>query len=202
MLLPFLADKDAARAALEAADGLILTGGGDIISLVFGEEPHPRNSNQDPARDEMELELVRIAIDMNLPILGICRGIQLLNVVLGGTLVQDIPDQVPGACMHYSAGLAPFLLHNIDVEEGSLLAKVFGMTSLAVNSYHHQAVGKLGKGLRVNSRARDGVIEGIESDSGKPVLAVQFHPEEIAAQYPQFQRLFDWLIGEAKKGRS
>ncbi len=111
VLLPFLADKESVSAALEVASAVLLTGGGDILSLSYGEEPHPRSIYQDPARDEMEVEVVRVALEMKLPILGICRGIQILNVALGGTLVQDVPSQVPGAVKHYSAGLAPVLLH-------------------------------------------------------------------------------------------
>lgn len=199
VLLPFGVDKEAVASVLAAADGVIFTGGGDVNSLVFGEEPHPRSTRQDPARDEMELEAARLAMEMSLPVLGICRGIQLLNIALGGTLIQDIPTQVPDANKHSSTGLAPVLLHNIDVEEGSLLARVLRGTDMAVNSYHHQALKDLGKGLRVSALARDGVIEAVESDDGRPLLAVQFHPEEIAADYPRFQYLFDWLVGEAGK---
>lgn len=199
VLLPFAIDKETIQSILAAADGIILTGGGDVNSLAYGEEPHPRSTYQDPVRDEMELETVRLALEMNLPILGICRGIQLLNIALGGTLIQDIPTQISEPNKHYSTGLAPVLLHNINVERDSLLARVFEDTDLAVNSYHHQAVKDLGKGLRINARACDGVIEGIESDDGSPILAVQFHPEEIAAIYPRFQCLFDWLVEEAKK---
>lgn len=196
-LLPFTLDKEAIQSTLSKADGIILTGGGDVNSLIYGEEPHPRSHYQDPTRDEMELETARIALEMGLPILGICRGIQILNVALGGTLIQDIPTQVTGANRHYSVGLAPVLLHNMDIEKDSLLSKVLNCASLAVNSYHHQSVKNPGKGLRISARARDGVIEAIESNEGKPVLAVQFHPEEIAATYPVFQRLFDWVVGEA-----
>ena len=199
VLLPYLADKDTIRAVLQAAHGLLLTGGGDVVSLAYEEEPHPRGQYHDPVRDQMEIEVTRCGLALNLPILGICRGIQLLNVALGGTLVQDIPSQIDGAVKHFTSGLAPVLLHNIDIEEDSLLSRVLRTTSLAVNSWHHQAVKDLGKGLRANSRARDGVIEGIESDEGKPILAVQCHPEEIAADHAHFQSLFDWLVAEAAR---
>lgn len=198
MLLPFLVDRDSVRAALGTADGLLLTGGGDVIPLAYGEEPHPKSIYQDPVRDEMEFEVVRLAVEMGLPVLGICRGIQVLNVALGGTLVQDIPSQVSDAIKHSGGELGPALTHSVDMDQDSLIARVFGTTTMPVNSWHHQAVKGLGRGLKVTCRARDGVVEGLESDEGKRVLAVQYHPEEIAADFPQFQKLFDWLVSEAR----
>jgi putative glutamine amidotransferase len=200
VLLPRLADREAIHAAVDVADGVMLTGGGDIGSLRYGEEPHVKSKWQDSVRDEMELDATRLALERGLPILGICRGIQLLNVAMGGTLVQDVPSQVPDALKHYSEGLDALLLHTIAIEQGSLLARLFATTSLAVNSYHHQAVKEVGAGLRVSARAPDGVIEGLEATDGRSVLGVQFHPEEIAEPYPQFQALFDWLVGEARVG--
>lgn len=197
LLLPYLSDMESVRSALESAHGMLLTGGGDVVSRVYGEEPHPKSFFQDPARDDMEIEATRLAIEMGLPILGICRGIQLLNVALGGTLVQDIPSQVPDAINHSVKCVAPVLLHSVDVEEGSLLARILGTTSLAVNSYHHQAVKELGNGLKATCWAKDGVIEGIESSEGKSIVGVQFHPEEIAPEHPAFQALFNWLVAEA-----
>ena len=111
--------------------------------------------------------------------------------------MQDIPTQVTAALQHYGRGLAPTLLHTVNVEEDTLLARLLGTASLPVNSFHHQAVKELGKGLRVNCRARDGVIEGVECCEGRPILGVQFHPEESAAHYPRFQTFFDWLVHEA-----
>jgi putative glutamine amidotransferase len=199
VILPCVADPAMIRACVEVADGVMLTGGGDVLSLAFGEEPHPLSKYQDPTRDEVELEVTRLALERELPILGICRGEQLLNVAFGGTLIQDVPSQVEGAIKHYSHGLEAVLLHTIDIEEDSLLADILETTSTGVNSYHHQAVGDVGRGLRVNCRSRDGVIEGVEADDGRPILAVQFHPEEVTEKYPRFQRLFDWLVDEARQ---
>lgn len=201
VLLPRMADREAVQAAVAVADGLMLTGGGDIGSLSYGQEPHVKSKWQDPVRDALEMDATGWALERGLPILGICRGVQLLNVAMGGTLIQDVPSQVPDALKHYSEGLDALLLHTITVEEESLLARVFATTSLAVNSYHHQAVDAVGAGLRVNARAPDGVIEGLEAADGRPVLGVQFHPEEIAEPYPRFQALFDWLVVEARKMR-
>jgi putative glutamine amidotransferase len=202
VVLPCVADREAVRASVEAADGILLTGGGDIVSLAYGEEPHPKSSYQDPARDEMEFEVVRLALEAGKPILGICRGIQVLNVAMGGSLIQDVPSQVPDVLQHYSLALDTVLVHTIDIEPGSLLARVLGSTSMAVNSFHHQAAKRVGEGLRVNSLARDGVIEGLEAVDGRPILGVQFHPEECTAAYPQFRPLFDWIVREAACRRS
>ncbi len=197
LLLPSIADTDALRAAMEVADGVLLSGGGDVNALTYGEEPHLTSCYQDPIRDDMEFEVTRLALEANVPILGVCRGIQVLNVVMGGTLIQDIPSQVPGAVKHYAQPLDVTLLHTIEIEPDSLMARVTGATSMAVNSWHHQTVKDLGHGLRVNSRARDGVIEGVESSDGKPILGVQFHPEECVSLYPRFRVFFDWLVQEA-----
>ncbi len=197
LILPCVTDKEAIRAAVEACDGIVLTGGGDVVSLHYGEEPHEMSKYQDPVRDEAEFEVTRLALQKELPILAICRGMQVLNVVCGGTLIQDIPAQVPDSVKHYSQGMHTVLLHHIEIESGSLMERVVGSNTMAINSWHHQAVKDVGEGLTINSRARDGVAEGLESSEGKPILAVQFHPEECAAAYPQFQTFFDWIVREA-----
>jgi putative glutamine amidotransferase len=195
--LPCVSDAEAIGAVLERVDAVLLTGGGDILAHAYGEEPHPASKYQDPARDEMEFAVTRRALMKGLPILGICRGVQLLNVAFGGSLIQDVLTQIPGALQHYSQGLAPLLLHKIEIEPDSLLARVMGTPSMAVNSYHHQSLSRVGDGLRVNCRSSDGVIEGAEAVDGRPILGVQFHPEECTALYPRFQNLFDWLVQEA-----
>ncbi len=192
VLLPPTDDREAIAAVICRVDALLLSGGGDVDPLSYGEEPHPTCARQDPVRDRMEFEAVRLAMGARLPILGICRGIQVLNVALGGTLIQDVPSQVSGAVEH-----APKKVHAIAIEPGSLLARVLGTRALEVNSRHHQAVKDVAAGLRVNARGPDGVIEGLEADDGRPILAVQCHPETVAAQYPIFQKIFDWIVAEA-----
>ena len=201
VLLPRTDDEHVIEAVMNAVDGLLLSGGGDIVSLVYGVEPHPKSTYQDPVRDRMEFQAVRIAVERKLPILGICRGIQTLNVALGGTLLQDIHSELPEAAQHQTYETETVLAHSVDIEPGSLLAEVMGTTATAVNSWHHQAVDRVPDCLRVNCRARDGVIEGIESADGLPVLAVQCHPEACAKDYPIFQKLFDWLVTEAAARR-
>jgi putative glutamine amidotransferase len=197
LLLPPVDDRETVRAAVETAAGILLTGGGDVMALAYGEEPHPASAYLDPTRDAVEMEVIRLAMERELPIFGVCRGCQVLNVALGGTLVQDIPTQVPGAIQHYSKGLEPLLAHTIDIEEGTLLQRLVGSRTMRVNTYHHQSIKDLGQGLRVNSRARDGVIEGIEAADGRPLLGVQCHPEESVGTFPEFRVFFDWLVREA-----
>ncbi|MHB1001222.1 MAG: gamma-glutamyl-gamma-aminobutyrate hydrolase family protein [Armatimonadota bacterium] len=191
IILPPVTGADSIRTILERVDGVILSGGGDVLSLEYGEEPHPKSHYHDPSRDKVEIEVVRQSLEMNLPVLGICRGIQLLNIALGGTLYQDVPSQVKNAVKHYSQGVSSVLLHSVDIEPGSILSKVSGTNSMAVNSRHHQAVKDLGDGLVINCRAKDGVIEGVEFADGRPILGVQYHPEECADIYPGFQEIFD-----------
>jgi putative glutamine amidotransferase len=197
LLLPPHGDKEATRAAISFADGLLLTGGGDIHSLCYGHEPHPKSTDQDPARDATELLATDFALKRGMPILGVSRGLQLLNVARGGTLVQHIPGG-DGSVKHESRGFAGLLLHTITIEEGSQLHEIMGVSEMAVNSFHHQAAGDIGTGLKVTARSRDGVIEALESVDGRPVLGVQFHPEEAAPFYPNFDRLFKWLIRKAR----
>jgi len=199
LLLPPHADKRAIHTSLDVADALVLTGGGDIHSLCYGLEPHPASRGQDPARDATELLATDYALKKRLPILGICRGAQLLNVAFGGTLIQDIPSQVPGAFKHLSEGLDSLLLHTITLDAGSQFQGIFGETQMAVNSFHHQAVDQLGAGLKVSARARDGIIEAIEAEDGTPVLGVQCHPEECAGVHPHFRLLFDWIVRQAQR---
>jgi putative glutamine amidotransferase len=201
LVLPGNIDEASVGEAVSALDGIILSGGGDVMPLAYGQEPHPASLLQDPMRDRVEIAAIKGALAKGLPILGICRGIQILNVAMGGTLIQDIPSQVSGACQHYSRAEGTTGMHTMEIEAGTLLSQVLGKTSLAVNSYHHQSIDKLGKGLRINARARDGVIEGVESDDGRPILAVQCHPEAAAAIDPAMQALFAWLCDTALRNR-
>lgn len=202
LMLPPHGDQDAVRASVNLADGLLLTGGGDIHSLVYGDEPHPKSYDQDPARDATELIAVDVAFKRHLPILGISRGLQILNVARGGSLIQHIPSQGEPPVKHDSKGMAGLLLHSVDIEPNSILHGIFGVERMAVNSFHHQAADRLGQGLRVSARARDGVIEALESTDGSPVLGIQFHPEECADVYPEFDKVFAWLIRKARQMQS
>jgi len=181
-------------------DGLVLSGGGDINPLLLGEEPIPGLHSICPQRDEMELRLIEEAFNHQIPILGICRGIQTLVAALGGELYQDLNSQYKEApLIKHDQDLArEYASHNILIEKESLLEEVMGETTVAVNSFHHQAVKSPGPHLRISARATDGVIEAVESNEFKSILGVQWHPEcFILRGNRSMMPLFDWLINEA-----
>jgi putative glutamine amidotransferase len=159
---------------LERVDALILNGGSDIAPDLYGADPHEATDAPNPRRDEFELRLARGAMARGLPVLGVCRGMQLLNVACGGTLHQDLGTG--GGIDHYARAEWDRPVHEVEVEPGSRLERVFADGRTTVNSVHHQAVDRLGAGLHVTARASDGVIEGIEDEDGRAV-GVQWHPE-------------------------
>jgi putative glutamine amidotransferase len=174
-------------------DGLCLSGGVDVDPQEYGEQPHPKLGNVDGARDATELTLTRWALRDDLPILGICRGIQLLNVAAGGSLYQDIGAQIDGALRHnYQLAESPWerCTHAVQVVEGSRIASILGSTRVHTNSFHHQAVNQPGEGLRIAAWASDGVVEAVEDPSHRFVIGVQWHPEGMYSTDPAAQRLF------------
>jgi putative glutamine amidotransferase len=169
---------DLAPACLERLDGLLLSGGPDIDPALYGAEPHPRLRRVDRERDEFDLALVREALAADLPILAICRGHQVLNVAMGGTLVQDLASELEGGVLHDGAGDRTDVAHEVSMAAGSRLARAIGRERVPVNSLHHQAVARLGQGLRVTARAvGDDVVEGIELEAAGFAVGVQWHPE-------------------------
>jgi len=181
MLVPPLDRPADAERILDAADGLLLTGGEDVEPARYGAAPHPSVTDTSAARDATELALVHAARARGRPVLAICRGIQILNVAFGGTLVQDIPSQRAGALAH-DAGedRAAARVHAVRVEPGSRLAAALGAAALDVNSFHHQAADRPAPPLRVVATAPDGIIEGLEwNEPGWWAVAVQWHPEEL-----------------------
>jgi len=180
---------------LRSIDGLILTGGKDVGAALYGEQPHPENDAPRPDRDAWELALARAAIARDLPLLGICRGIQVLNVALGGTLVQHLPDVIGST--RYSAGDATFADNPVLTVPGTRIAGMLG-ESLLVKSYHHQAINHLAPGLTVSARGDDGIIQAVDIDGMTFGVAVQWHPEET----PGDLRLFAALVGAAGLART
>jgi putative glutamine amidotransferase len=177
LAVPTMLSAERAGAALAAVRGLVLTGGEDVAPDRYGAPPHPRLGEVDPIRDAAELALIATARARRLPILAICRGIQILNVALGGTLYQDLDSERPGPVAHSDeAGR-----HAVRVEPGSLLARTLGAPAAHVNSRHHQAIRDLAPGLKAVAWADDGVIEGAEpSDANASwMVAVQWHPEDL-----------------------
>lgn len=180
VVVPPLAEAQAAAAALDFVAGLVLTGGEDVDPSLYGQEPHPELGTVSRARDATELALLASARERRLPTLAICRGVQLLNVGFGGTLLQDLPSQRDDAHAHELDDLRDARVHTVRVEPGSRLAAVVGDHAIRVNSVHHQAIDRLGAGLRPNAWAEDGIIEGVESgDADWWMLGVQWHPEEL-----------------------
>jgi len=175
--VPTLLAPERAVLALEAVRGLVLTGGEDVEPSRYGRAPHPKLEAIDPARDAAELALIAAARARRLPILAICRGIQILNVALGGTLYQDLASERPGPVTHSGDDQR----HGIRVEPGSLLGRTLGTPQATVNSRHHQAIRDLAPGLRAVAWAEDGLIEAAEAaDPAAPwTLAVQWHPEDL-----------------------
>lgn len=176
-----LGDPAAADALLERVDALVLTGGADINPALYDEEPHPNLGPVSDIRDQWEIALIRSAQRRNMPLLAICRGAQILNVALGGTLLQDLPSQHPSAINHDPDRPRSSRTHLVELPGESRLARAIGLTNLEVNSVHHQAIERVAGDLRVVAVAPDGVIEGVESGADSPwwCVAVQWHPEDL-----------------------
>lgn len=182
-------------------DGLLLTGGEDIDPSHYGATAHAKLGTVDARRDINELALVAEARARDIPILGICRGIQLCNVAFGGTLIQDLPSERPGAVDHDPPSQRDVRSHGISVTEPSRLAEILGVTEFSANSFHHQAVDKIGNGLVATATAPDGLVEAIESsDPHEWIVAVQWHPEELAHEPDAADlKLFSALISAARR---
>jgi putative glutamine amidotransferase len=196
--------SESPRQILPEVDGVLLTGGGDVDPVFYGEERHPTIHDAEPGRDEFEIDLARRAIDGDVPVLAICRGAQVLNVAAGGTLVQDIPSSVTSELTH-SVTEPTAQCHDIAVTPGTRLARALGpqvesSCACRVNSRHHQSVGKIGNGLVASATAPDGVVEAIENPEARFCIGVQWHPENFHAS-GEFSPLFDAFI-EAARQRS
>lgn len=201
VVLPVIEDEDAAEALLDPLDGLLVSGGYDVAPRLFGEETLNDTVEVDAPRDAGELPLLRAAIARDLPMLCICRGIQSLNVVLGGTLYQDLPSQLPSKIAHRQTEPRGVATHAIEIERGSRLSRIAGSTAMAVNSFHHQALKDVAPGLEVTARAADGVVEAVERAESRFLVAVQFHPEETAPVCPKSRSLFKALAEAATRFR-
>ena len=204
---PWIVDPATAQPAeiVARASGLLLTGGGDVDPALYGETRHPTFDPAEPGRDEHEIELARRAMDADLPLLAICRGVQVLNVARGGTLLQDIPFQRPGAVAHkIDPPREPWdLAHEVRIEPDSLLSKVLANAggdprACRVNSRHHQALQRLGEGLTAVATAPDGVIEGIEAGDRRFCVGVQWHPENFC-RTGEFRSLFEAFVNAAAR---
>ena len=182
---------------LDRLDGIILSGGVDVDPARYqGDETHKTLSRIELDRDEMEIQLTQKLMSMDLPMLYICRGIQVMNVALGGSLIEHLPDVVGNGLKHQEPSKDP-LPHAVTVDSTSRLAAIIGRTDVTTASWHHQAVRDIASGFTVVARAADGTIEALEKPDKSNLVAVQWHPELSAAYDPSQQALFDWLVKEA-----
>ncbi len=181
LLIPMHTDIDSLKDIVSRLDGLILTGGGDINPLYASEEPIPALQEMDAARDQYDFTLVKLAADRRIPVFGICRGHQIINIALGGTNYQDIYSQCPGKLLKHSQSLnREYGSHSVNIEEGSVLADIFRQKSIIVNSFHHQAIKEVAPGFKVTATSPDGIIEAMEGMPEYPIFSVQWHPEKMA----------------------
>ena len=199
LILPPYDNNEALLNTLNRIDGLLLSGGADINPLFWGEEPIQELHGINPQRDRQELLLIKLAADRQIPILGICRGIQSLMAALGGKVYQDIDKQKGKVCLKHDQQLdRSYASHTVAIDEDTVLYQIFDTNRLAVNSFHHQAVEEPAPGFRVCARSTDGVIEAVESTEFKSMLAVQWHPECFILKGDEcMMPLFKWLVNES-----
>ena len=196
--VPIELDEERLRAVYERSDAVCLPGGPDVAPDRYDAAPRDDcNLNLCPAMDTVDLQLALWAVEDEKPLLAICRGMQVLNVALGGTLWQDIGVEMPGALPHRHAGPRDVLSHALEVEAGSRLRAVLGADEIAVNSLHHQGVRDVAAGLAVTARSPDGLVEGVEHEDHRFALGVQCHPEELFERHDWAARIFHELVRHA-----
>ena len=202
LLIPLLEDEDALRGAYDACAGILIPGGVDMDPATYGAAPHEKLGRIDPERDRVELLLTRWAVEDKKPLLGLCRGLQVINVAAGGSLYQDLDAELEGAIKHDYFPNYGFerdhLSHEVAVDPASRLHSLFNMEQVPVNSMHHQGVRVLGSGLRACAFASDGLIEAVESTNGHWMVGVQWHPEVFDANDPHTHALFRGFVEAAR----
>jgi putative glutamine amidotransferase len=201
VVLPPVGEESAAEALIHSLDGLLLSGGSDLDPSYYGEKPVSELGVTLPERDAFEMALVGLALRRGMPVFGICRGMQVLNVALGGTLYQDLPSQWEQDPLKHRQDTPKWQpTHEVRVSEGSYIAEVMGRESVKVNSYHHQGIRDLAEGLVVTGRSSDGVIEAVEAEdlSERWLLGVQWHAEAMRGSGPQQESLFEAHVSAAE----
>lgn len=197
-IIPVITDPAVLRSLVSKLDGLLMIGGEDLNPLWYKEEPHPRLGGVNSERDLYDLKLIKLATDRNIPVLGICRGEQLLNVAFGGALIQDINTQVESSIKHKQNQAAITPSHTIHLSPNSCLAQILGTDSLLVNSFHHQSVGRLAPGFKPVAYAKDGIVEAIEAWPDRPFWGVQWHPESLyCGGDSSMAKIFRFMIDKA-----
>jgi putative glutamine amidotransferase len=199
VLIPSLIAEDGWDALYACLDGILFSGGGDIGLEYAPGDPHPRIDDVDPARDTVEMKMLNAAALDGKPFLGICRGCQVMNVALGGTLYTHIPDQFPNALDHsYPGNMRTVLVHEVKIEEGTHIADIYSEPIIKVNSLHHQGLKNIAPSLRVAGHAPDGLVEAVELPNHPFGLAVQWHPEWLTDQEPT-RNLFRKFVESAER---
>lgn len=181
LIIPITTDEVEIAKILETIDGLLMTGGEDVEPARYGEEAIPQLGKVNPERDEFDLTLVRQAVSKGIPVLAVCRGVQVMNVAFGGTLYQDIPSQLPQSHIGHKVSSGNIVAHSINIAEETLLYRLLGKTA-EVNSIHHQSVKDVAPGFIVSAVSDDGIVEAIEKTGSECVIGVQFHPEGFVAE--------------------
>lgn len=203
LLLNVTRDDEMIAQYADLVDGLLFSGGDDVNPAAFGEEQHWGCGDVCPLRDDFEIKLLRTMLDRHpeKPILGICRGEQVLNVAMGGTLYQDLKSQLPGCFRHQQQQVSQYASHRVFIDPTSRLHEIYGSSEVMVNSFHHQAVKEIGPGLTVTARAADGVTEGFEKPDHPYFVAVQWHPERLVEWtfHPEHKALFKSFVDACRK---
>lgn len=195
ILIPMLDDLSELQELLPRLDGILFSGGIDLQSSLYGATPHPKEDEPDPRLDQLEMTIASWALEEDLPVLGVCRGMQMLNVLAGGTLYQDIASQYPTTLNHYRRDMPRTeLTHRVTLEAGSRVGRILGVHQFSVNSLHHQAIKDPGRGVRITGRAEDGIPEFLEMPAKRFVIGIQCHPEELYGTVPLFARFFQAFV--------
>ena len=199
VILPLTTDQEALKRYAQTFDGFLFPGGHDLDPALYGQNPTDQCGTVCPQRDSMERKLFPLTLETGKPLLGICRGIQLFNVMLGGSLYQDIPTECPSDVEHHETPPYDKVAHPVTVEQGTPLYQAVGVAQMGVNSYHHQGIKELGKGLRVAAKAPDGMVEAVYLPDHPFALAVQWHPEFSRLSDENSRRIFEAFVKAARK---
>lgn len=195
-IIPIVEDEEIIKKQVENIDALILSGGSDVNPLMFGEEPSEKLGPVLEERDIFDIKLLKFAMELNKPILGICRGEQLINLVNGGTIYQDLSLYEKHSVKHCQCNSPATPIHTVDIKKDSILYEVLGEKAF-VNSFHHQAVKDVAKGFKVVATSKDGVVEAIEKEEGSFILGIQWHPEMMSHKHEPMQKIFNLLVEKA-----
>ncbi|MBU3101607.1 gamma-glutamyl-gamma-aminobutyrate hydrolase family protein [Clostridium sp. DSM 17811] len=200
LIIPVNSDEDVIRTQIDLSDGIIISGGYDVNPIEYGEEPSQKSGFIYPKVDEFYLKAVKYAIDNGKSVLGICKGIQILNVLYGGTIYQDLSELDGCYIKHMQSSKRDVPTHSVYIKEDSILVNILG-DKVLTNSFHHQCLKNVGHGFKVTGTSKDGVIEAIEGDQAPFVLGVQWHPEMMMKSSQAMLNIFKELVKESKKGR-